>query len=313
VPISSIRCSRSRAPIIRGPSSTPLRSASCFGATFTRPAHNNDKKEDHKAEEFPEVHDCFMIYGGQVANASARHRKQERREDCSVKVAAPVYLDWSDKPITFDQGDHPDRVPSPGKYPLIIDPVIGNVRLTKVLMDGGSSLNIIYAETLGLLQIDLSSIRTGTAPFHGIIPGKRVQPLGQLDPPVYFGTPSNFRRETLTFEVVGFRGTYHAVLGRPCYVKFMVVPNYTYFKLKMSGPNGVITVGPMYRHAYECDVECVEYAEALADLESLSKEAPDAKRHAGNFEPAETVKSVPLDPSNDASKQIRIGSELDPK
>jgi hypothetical protein len=45
-------------------------------------AHNNDKKEDHKAEEFPEVHDCFMIYGGPVANASARHRKQERREVC---------------------------------------------------------------------------------------------------------------------------------------------------------------------------------------------------------------------------------------
>jgi hypothetical protein len=55
--------------------------------------HDNDKKEGHKAEEFPEVHDCFMIYGGQVVNASARHRKQERREVCSVKVAAPVYLD----------------------------------------------------------------------------------------------------------------------------------------------------------------------------------------------------------------------------
>jgi hypothetical protein len=100
----------------------------------------------------------------------------------------------------------------------------------------------------------------------------------------------------------------------------MAVPNYTYLKLKMSGPNEVITVGPTYRHAYECDVECVEYAEALAesealiaDLESLSKEALDVKRHAGNFEPAETVKSVPLDPSNDASKQIWIGSELDPK
>jgi hypothetical protein len=51
-------------------------------------------------------------------------------EVCSVKVAAPVYLDWSDKPITFDQGDHPDRVPSPGKYPLVVDPVIDNVRLT---------------------------------------------------------------------------------------------------------------------------------------------------------------------------------------
>jgi hypothetical protein len=120
--------------------------------------------------------------------------------------------------------------------------------------------------------------------------------------------------------VVGFRGTYHAVLGRPCYTKFMAVPNYTYLKLKMSGPNGTITIGSTYRHAYECDVECVEYAEAIAesealiaDLDCLSKEAPDAKSHADNFEPAEAVKSVPLDPSNDAGKKVRIGSELDPK
>jgi hypothetical protein len=67
-------------------------------------------------------------------------------------------------------------------------------------------------------------------------------------------------------------------------------------------------------------VECVEYAEALAesealiaDLECLSKEVPDAKRHAGNFDPAEAVKFVALDPSNDACKQVRIGSEHDPK
>jgi hypothetical protein len=114
--------------------------------------------------------------------------------------------------------------------------------------------------------------------------------------------------------VVGFRGTYHAVLWRPCYAKFMAVPNYTYLKLKMSGPNGVITIGSTYRHAYECDVECVEYAEALvANLECLSNEVPDAKRHAGNFKPAEVVKSVPLDPSNDACRQVRIGSGLDPK
>jgi hypothetical protein len=260
-----------------------------------------------------------MIYNGQVVNASARHRKQERREVCSVKVAASVYLDWSDKPITFDQGDHPDCVSSLRRYPLVVDPVIGNARLSKVLMDGGSSLNIIYAETLGLLGINLSAIRAGAAPFHGIVPGKRVLPLGQLDLPVCFGTPSNFRKETLTFEVVGFRGTYHAVLGRPCYAKFMAVPNYTYLKLKMSGPNGTITVGSTYRHAYECDVECVEYAEAIAEsealianLDCLSKEAPDAKRHADNFEPAEVVKSVSLDPNNDTVKKVRIGSELDP-
>jgi hypothetical protein len=36
---------------------------------------DDDKKGGDKEEEFPEVHDCFMIYSEQVANASARHRK----------------------------------------------------------------------------------------------------------------------------------------------------------------------------------------------------------------------------------------------
>jgi hypothetical protein len=175
----------------------------------TRPPEEDDKgqhndKEGDKEEESPEVHSCFMIYGGQAANASARHRKQERREVCLVKVAAPVYLDWSDKPITFDRGDHPDFVPSPGKYPLVVDPIIDNVRLSKVLMDGGSSLNIIYAETLELLGVDRSEVRAGAAPFHGITPGKRILPLRRIDLPVCFGTPSNFRKEALTFKVVGF-------------------------------------------------------------------------------------------------------------
>ena len=74
-----------------------------------------------------------------------------------------------------------------------------------------------------------------------------------------------------------------------------------------------ITVGPTYKHAFECDVECVEYVEALAesetliaDLESLSKEVSDVKRHADNFEPAETVKAVPL--TSAATPPSRSGS-----
>jgi hypothetical protein len=57
-----------------------------------------------------------------------------------------------------------------------------------------------------LLGIGLDQLRPSTTPFHGVAPGKRVQPLGQIDLPVWFGTTSNFRKEMLTFEVVGFRG-----------------------------------------------------------------------------------------------------------
>jgi len=58
-------------------------------------------------------------------------------------MAVPQYLNWSNMPITFDRDDHPDMVVAPGVYPLVVDPIIVNTRLSKVLMDGGSSLKII--------------------------------------------------------------------------------------------------------------------------------------------------------------------------
>jgi hypothetical protein len=99
----------------------------------------------------------------------------------------------------------------------------------------------------------------------------------------------------------------------------MTIPNYTYLKLKMLGLKGVITVGPTYRHAYKCDIKCVEYARTLVeskapiiDLENLVNMVPDPKRHAGSFEPTETVKTIPLDPSSSGDKTLRISSKRDP-
>jgi hypothetical protein len=81
-------------------------------------------------------------------------------------------------------------------------------------------------------------------------------PIGQIDRPITFRDLQNFCTETLTLEVVGFSGTYHAILGRLAYAKVMAVPNYTYLKLKIPGLKGIITVGTMYRHAFECHAEC---------------------------------------------------------
>jgi hypothetical protein len=184
---------------------------------------------------------------------SSRQRKREWHEVLAAEKAPPSFLDWSEDTIMFSREDHLNRIPNPGQYPLVVDPVIGTARFSKVLMNGGSSLNILYAHTLHLLGIGLDQLRLSTTPFHGVASGKRVQPLGQIDLPVWFGTPDNFRKETLTFEVVGIRGAYHAILGRLCYTRFMAVPNYTCLKMKMSGPNGVITVGSSIEHAFDCE------------------------------------------------------------
>jgi hypothetical protein len=57
------------------------------------------------------------------------------------------------------------------------------------------------------------------------MPRKEVVLLGRIRLHVTFGQPNNFHKEPLTFEVVDFPGVYHALLGRPCFAKFMVVPN----------------------------------------------------------------------------------------
>jgi hypothetical protein len=276
---------------------------------------------DGDAGVFSVVENVFLIFGGPTVDMFNRQRKRERHEVLVAEKVPPSFLDWSEDTIMLSREDHPNCIPNPGQYPLVVDPVIGNARFSKVLMDGGSGINILYVHTLRLLGIGLYQLRPSTTPFHGVAPGKRVQPLGQIDLPVWFGTPDNFCKETLTFEVVGFRGAYHAVLGQPCYAKFMAVPNYTYLKMKMSGSKGVITVGSSIGHAFDCDVECVEYAEALAldealmaNLEKLVNEDLDSTaKHADSFEAAEQTKEVPLDPAAPEGKALRVSSTLDPK
>jgi hypothetical protein len=149
-------------PYHKGPVKHTLKECDLLRCYFNKPnpSVDDDKKRspgdkgDDNDEEFLEVHNCFMIFGGPTTNLSARQQKQERTYVFSVEVAASVYLDWLAKVITFDQDDHPDYIPNLGKYPLIVDPVIDNTRLTKVLMDGGTNLNIIYDETLELMGIN---------------------------------------------------------------------------------------------------------------------------------------------------------------
>ncbi|XP_066311102.1 uncharacterized protein [Miscanthus floridulus] len=100
------------------------------------------------------------------------------------------------------------------------------------------------------MGIPRSSLCPRNTSFYGIVPGKEAMPLRRIRVNVTFGKPSNFCKEPLTFEVVDFLGVYHAILDRPCFTKFMAVPNYTYLKLKMLGPNRVITIEGSFEQAY---------------------------------------------------------------
>ena len=109
-------------------------------------------------------------------------------------------------------------------------------------MDGGSSLNLLYQDTVCKMGINPSRIKPTITTFKGVIPGVEAHCTGSITLEVVFGSPDNFRSEELIFDIVPFRIGYHALFGRTAFARFNEVPHYTYLKLKMPGPRGVKTV-----------------------------------------------------------------------
>src|SRR4051812_46901590 len=76
--------------------------------------------------------------------------------------------------------------------------------------------------------------------------------MGCIRLDVVFGTEKNFRREPIWFEVADLSSPYHGLLGLPAFVKFMLNAHEPYHKMKIAGPNGVITVTGDFRKSLEC-------------------------------------------------------------
>ena len=143
---------------------------------------------------------------------------------------------------------------------MVLDPIIDRYCLTRVLMDGGSSVNLIYEDTVRRMGINLSRISRSNTTFEGVIPGIEACGRGSVVLRVTFGPPGNSRSEELLFIVAPFQSGYHALLGRPAFPRFNALPHYGYLTLKMPGPHGVITVSGITERSSRAE----EHATALA-------------------------------------------------
>jgi hypothetical protein len=230
------------------------------------------------------------------------------------------YLNWSGQDIGFTIADHPQQVPRPGQSALILPAVIAGFDISRVFIDGGSSLNLMYADTLRKMNISLANLKPTDTRFHGITPEKPSYPLGKINLDVQFGTRENYRIERLEFEVVDFPSQYHALLGRPAYARFMAVPHYTYLLWRLPGPKGPITVKGSFALADKCDKDFhrlsetfgmqAEYAASrlMTDYDVL----PDVGRpnKESTFNTAKDSKEVQIHPT-DPKKTTSIATNMD--
>jgi hypothetical protein len=75
-------------------------------------------------------------------------------------------------------------IPNPETYPLVVNPIVDGAFLPRTLIDGGSSLNIIFTETLNKMDFDFSKMTACDEPFYWVVPGKAAYPIGHVCLPV---------------------------------------------------------------------------------------------------------------------------------
>jgi hypothetical protein len=175
---------------------------------------DQEKKPKVPKGDFPEAHkEVNYIFGGPDSYESKRKQKLTAREVMAIEPAALQYLRWSEVPVTIDRDNHLDFIPKPVRYPLVVYPIVKDVKLNRMLIYRGSSLNLLFLKTFNQMGLSRSLLCTSWVPFHGIVNGPTSMPVDQISLPVTFGTRENIQIETIQFEVADFETMYNVFLG----------------------------------------------------------------------------------------------------
>jgi hypothetical protein len=281
--------------------------------------------------EYKEHDQSYMFFETKRIDKQSLYRRS--LEVNVVMSAVPKLMYWSDQAIGWDRADDPKIMPNPSGYTLVMDPTFvgpaNNVRFSKVLIDNGSSINIMYRDTMQKLGIKENMLEPSKTTFHGIVPGLSCVSMGKIRIDVMFGSRDNCRVENLMFEVVDLDSPYHALLGRPALAKFMASTHVAYLKMKMSGPRGVITIIGDYKHSMACATAGSNLAETLiiaeekkrlkraveiAEMVVAGKSMPGMTNPSGStsFQAGKEIKKVPLDEVF-PEHHVLISAGLDPK
>ena len=144
----------------------------------------------------------YVMYGGSGGLASRREVKTLRREVLATRPGPPrawPHQKWQSTTISFGPSDCSENMAGASILPIITSPVIANIRLHHVLIDGGAALSVISYAAFKQLQIPESKL-IPSRPFSGVGPHP-VWPVGNIRLPVMFGAHDNFRTETIQFDV----------------------------------------------------------------------------------------------------------------
>ncbi|VFQ87956.1 unnamed protein product [Cuscuta campestris] len=270
---------------------------------------DNDRRRNNQPRErqpAPEKEHIGIIFGGPEGGDSAAQRKNLVRSIYVGEVSAepPRRKHTRREPIVFTDRDLPPTGEDHND-PLVITMDINGVDVARVLVDIGSSVNILYLETFQKLRLCRTQLEPLKTPLSGFT-GDTVEAEGSIVLPAELGSGEKTVWKKMRFIVVDIKCVHNAILGRPGINRVGAVISMPHLCMKFHTPGGVGEVKGDQRNARECYARAVK--KMTKGVNVISQEITKGETREKLEPEAETVE-IELHPG-DSSRVVRIGANL---
>ncbi|XP_059458240.1 uncharacterized protein LOC132187819 [Corylus avellana] len=243
--------------------------------------------------------------GGQSNSARKAHARKTQAEEVFT-VQRPSKVAKKDSVILSFSEEDARGVMQPHDDPLVVTITMANHMIHRVLVDNGSSADILYWPVFKQMGIDRDRITPFSSPLVGFA-GEQVQPIGLISLPVTAGTAPKQKTVMVDFLVIDRPGAYNAIVGRPALNKLKAATSPYHLMMKFPTEEGVGEVKGDQTQARRC---------YNTSLRRVSDPTPIVigtvggnNRNDPKGEPAEPLEDVVII----GDKTLKIGTQLSPK
>ncbi|KAK3022920.1 hypothetical protein RJ639_046464 [Escallonia herrerae] len=201
---------------------------------------------------------------------------------------------------------HPDLkyVRTPHDDLLVITIKAGNFEVKRVLVNNGSSVEILFYDAFKKMNIPTDRLQKMVTPLYGFS-NHPVAVEGIISLPISIGTPPTQANLMLDFVVVKVPSAYNAILGRPTLNQIQAVVSTYHLKMKFPTEHRIGEVKGDQTTARQCYVtSCRSKNKEALIIEDLR----DTKMQRGEL--VENLVSIEVYPG-DEDKTVRIVREGD--
>ena len=245
--------------------------------------------------------------GGDSSGSRKLHARSAMASGMICTLDRPHKILKSSPTITFTEKDALG-IQHPHDDPLVISAVIANYNIHRILIDNGSSADVIFLATFDKLGIEKAKLSPVRSPLSGFA-GDRILPLGAIQLPLTLGTDPVQATHMVDFLVVDCPSTYNAILGRGTLNKFRAVTSTYHLIIRFPVGDLVGEVKGDQTTARECYAASLKSPKIKQTMMIDTLEVRD-EEELQMGESAEPLYEVNID-SSDLAKVIKIGSCLD--